>query len=83
MANYYAIYFERDVKFTKKIIKNSTIKTINLIPLESPHINYIEILKIDIDQLIYTLGGLIGLWFGLSPMTITDLVLYLLNSSKK
>ncbi len=83
LANCYEIYFERDVKFTKKIIKNRKIETINLVTLEYSHIHYIETIKIDFDKLIYTLGGVISLWFALSPMTITDLVLYLLNSSKK
>jgi hypothetical protein len=34
---------------------------------------YIETLKTDFNQLIYNCGGIIGLWFGLSSMSIAQL----------
>ena len=54
---------------------NST--TINLIPLNSHHIQYIETMKTDINQLIYDLGGVVGLWFGLYALSIVNFILFL------
>jgi putative component of membrane protein insertase Oxa1/YidC/SpoIIIJ protein YidD len=45
-----------------------------VIPKKSPHIAYIETLKTDINLLIYNCGGVIGLWFGISPITAVDLI---------
>jgi hypothetical protein len=53
------------------------IKKINLFPLNRPHVRYTETMQTDINHLIYTLGGIIGLWFGLMPLDLTDLFLYL------
>jgi hypothetical protein len=38
---------------------------IYLFPTEKPFIKYISVPKMDIDRLLYELGGIIGLWFGL------------------
>jgi hypothetical protein len=43
---------------------------LNLIPAEFPHFRFVETLKLDVNQLVYNLGGIIGLWFGLSPVSI-------------
>jgi hypothetical protein len=39
-----------------------------------PRIAYIETLKTDFDRLIYNCGGILGLWFGLSPINAADLI---------
>jgi len=62
--------------------QNNTSMRIEIIPDNSPHIKYIEKLQTDINQLIYTLGGIIGLWFGLSPKQIPDLFINLLHLLK-
>jgi hypothetical protein len=62
--------------------ENNTSMRIEIIPDNSPHIKYIETLQTDINQLIYTLGGTIGLWFGLSPKQIPDLFINLLHLLK-
>jgi hypothetical protein len=54
---------------------NDTI--LEVIPKKSPHIAYIETLKTDVNRLIYNCGGVIGLWFGISPITAVDLLLYI------
>ena len=41
-----------------------------LFPTERPFIKYIYTPKMEIDQLVYDLGGIIGLWFGLSAYSI-------------
>ncbi len=56
----------------------STTKTnetiVEIFPLRSQHIQYTETLNMDFNQLIYNAGGVLGLWFGLSPLSIDDLV---------
>ncbi len=51
---------------------NETI--LRIFAIKSPHIEYIKTLNIDLNQLIYNCGGIFGLWFGLSPLSINDLV---------
>ena len=38
----------------------------SLSPREKPFIKYIYSPKMDIDELVYNIGGILGLWFGLS-----------------
>jgi hypothetical protein len=38
---------------------------LNLIPAEFPHLRFVEKLKLDMNQLVYNLGGIIDLWFEL------------------
>jgi len=45
------------------------------LPSEKPHIKYIYSAKTDFDQLIYQIGGIIGLWFGSSaPLLINSFI---------
>jgi len=67
------IHFENYNKFSRILDKNSTTKRIYVIPIKRPHIEYFEELRIDFDQLLYTCGGIVGLWFGLSPNQISNL----------
>jgi hypothetical protein len=62
--------------------KSYNSNKIEIIPENSPHVKYIETLQTDINQLIYNLGGIIGLWFGLSPKQIPDLFINVTHSSK-
>ncbi len=71
-----SINFDTKVEVTEKGLKETIVE---IIPSHSPRIVYKETLKTDINQLIYNCGGILGLWFGLTPMKITDL---LLESSK-
>jgi len=47
---------------------------LNLIPISSTHLRFTETFKIDINGLIYNLGGILGLWFGMSPLSIVYLI---------
>jgi hypothetical protein len=76
------IHFENRVEFYRKLDKNSTTKRINFIPIKTAHIEYLETLKVNFNQLIYTCGGIVGLWFGLSPNQISNLVLIILQYLK-
>ncbi len=56
---------------TTESIQSVTNETIvEIIPKNSPHIRYIETLKMDFNKLIYDCGGTLGLWFGLSPLSL-------------
>jgi len=72
------INFEKRIEFYRKLDNNITTKRINFIPIRTEHIEYFEILRMDFEQLIYTCAGIVGLWFGLSPNQISDLVLKVL-----
>jgi len=52
--------------------KNSLLNDsrVILFPSEKPFIKYIYTPKMDINQLVYDLGGIIALWFGLSAYSI-------------
>lgn len=75
------VYFKREIILSKNSGENNLTKKINLFPMNTPHIKYVETLKLDLNQLIYTVGGIIGFWFGLSPK-IPDLILYSTNLFK-
>jgi hypothetical protein len=51
---------------------NST--KLNLIPKDFPHLRFIETFKLDINGLVYKFDGIIGLWFGLSLVSLVFLV---------
>jgi hypothetical protein len=58
------------VNFDTKIevSKHDSNKTIlKLMPKKTPRIAYIETLKTDFNQLVYNVGGILGLWFRISP----------------
>jgi hypothetical protein len=66
------IHLEVKVEKTSNIDKSKEI-VIEIFPLKSRHLEYVETLKLDFNQLIYNCGGIIGLWFGLSSISIADL----------
>jgi hypothetical protein len=37
---------------------------------------YIETLKTDLNKLFYNCGGVLGLWFGITPIKAVDLIEY-------
>jgi hypothetical protein len=61
------------INFVTKVEKksnNSSQTIVEMHPLKSRHTEYVET---DFNQLIYKCGGIIGLWFGLSSMSIAQL----------
>ncbi len=80
LPNCYEIHFQREVKSIKTnsaVIKKS--KIINLFPANVPHIEFVETVQMDFELFIYTLGGIVGLWFGLSPISIADFFAFMYN----
>jgi hypothetical protein len=65
---------------TTKLLSNQTI--VEFIPKKSPRIAYFETLKTDLDRLIYNCGGVLGLWFGLSPINAADILPIILKLLK-
>jgi hypothetical protein len=62
-----------NVKFeTTKLLSNETI--VEIIPKKIPSIAYIETYKTDFDRFIYNFGGVIGLWFGLTPVEFVNIL---------
>jgi hypothetical protein len=55
-------------------VLNETV--LEVIPKKTPRIVYIETLKTDFNRLIYNCGGILGLWFGISPIKAVELFLY-------
>ncbi len=47
---------------------------VEIFPVKFQHFVYTETLNMDLHQLIYNCGGILGLWFGLSPMSLDDLI---------
>jgi hypothetical protein len=66
--------FDTKIQVSKHV-SNKTI--LEIIPEKSPRIAYIETLKTDFDQLIYNCGGILGLWFGITPIKAADLIEYI------
>jgi hypothetical protein len=46
---------------------------VKIFPIKFPHFIYTETLYMDFNQLIYNCGGILGLWFGLSPLSLDNL----------
>jgi hypothetical protein len=65
---------------TATLLSNETI--LEFIPQKTPRIGYIETYKTDFDRLIYNCGGVLGLWFGLTPIKAVDIFKYLPLISK-
>jgi hypothetical protein len=65
---------------TTKLLSNETI--LEFIPQKSPRIAYIETYKTDFNRLIYNCGGVLSLWFGLTPTKLVDILKYLPLISK-
>jgi hypothetical protein len=59
----------------QKHVSNKTI--LEIIPKKSPRIVFIETWKTNFDQLIYNCGGILGLWFGITPIKAADLIEYI------
>src|SRR5581483_8134220 len=68
--------------FTHIEDKNSLLNVSRFIlfPSEKPFIKYIYTPKMDINQLVYNLGGIIALWFGLSVYSIITKLLKIVHS---
>jgi hypothetical protein len=47
---------------------------VKIFPIKFQHFVYTETLNMDLNQLIYNCGGILSLWFGLSPLSLDDLV---------
>jgi hypothetical protein len=69
--------FETELKSTE--LKGKLNRTIlNIIPKVLIKPQYSESLKTDLNELIYNCGGIMGLWFGLSAVSITyDTIIFL------
>jgi hypothetical protein len=69
-----SLNFDTKIKVSKHV-SNKTI--LEIIPIKTPRIAYIETLKTDFDRLIYNCGGILGLWFGITPIKAVDLIQYI------
>ncbi len=65
--------FDTKIQVSKHV-SNKTI--FEIIPTKTPRIAYIETLKTDFNRLIYNCGGILGLWFGITPIKAVDLLQY-------
>ena len=68
------IYLDVKTQVTKQ---HSNENIVEMIALKSPHIVYIETLKMDFNQLVYNCGGILALWFGISPVNVSELIKYI------
>ncbi len=57
----------------EKTSNKSKENIIQIFPLKSRHLEYVETLKTDFNQHIYNCGGIMDLWVGLSSISIADL----------
>jgi hypothetical protein len=69
-----SLNFETKFQLSKHV-SNKTI--FEIIITKTPRIAYIETLKTDFDRLIYNCGGILGLWFGITPIKAVDLIEYI------
>jgi hypothetical protein len=69
-----SVNFDTKIQVSKHV-SNKTI--FEVIPMKTPRIAYIETLKTDFDRLIYNCGGILGLWFGITPIKAVDLFGYI------
>jgi hypothetical protein len=77
-----SVYYNTMVT-TQEFKKRNTGTVVEIFPIKYPHFVYIETLNMDFNQLIYNCGGILALWFGLSPLSIDDLVTSLRSSSDR
>jgi hypothetical protein len=73
------INFDSKVEISRRGL-NETVLV--LVPEKFPRVAYIETLKTDINRMIYNCGGILGLWFGLSPDKAVDLFSYVFQMFK-
>jgi len=63
-------------QFSTRIIikskKYENIFIINIFPHEKPYLSYIYTPKMDVDQLVYNIGGILSLWFVFSAFSIIN-----------
>jgi hypothetical protein len=71
-CNQINLYSETEYSLSKN---NSEDILINIIPTARLNIRYIETFQTGINDFIYELGGTVGLWFGLSPVSLFDILL--------
>ncbi len=79
VSKFSTVYFQSMIETFNSINKTK----LNLIPIEFPHLRFIETFKLDMNELIYNLGGVINLWFGLSPVSLVYLVTNMKVSNSK
>jgi hypothetical protein len=85
---YFKCIPECDIVYNSKRVvmrfyEKANVTKVNLIPIDFPHLRFIETFKTDINELIYNLGIILGLWFGLSPTSIAQLISIMLQKIKK
>jgi hypothetical protein len=65
--------FYNAMVLTKESKERKVRTFVKIFPVKFPHFVYTETLNMDLNQLIYNCGGILGLWFGLSPLSLDDL----------
>jgi hypothetical protein len=70
--------YEYKLVSRSKVESNESI--IKIFPSEKPHIKYIYLAKMDFNHLIYQIGGIIGLWFGFSALSLINSLIELWKS---
>jgi hypothetical protein len=73
------VNFDAKVQVFEHVLNETVLE---VIPKKTHSIVYIETLKTDFDRLIYNCGGILGLWFGISPIKAVELFLYILRILK-
>jgi len=72
------------VKIIKRSHKYQNMTIMNIFPREKPYLSYIYTPKMDVDQLVYNIGGILSLWFGFSAFSfIISLIECFKNFSSK
>jgi hypothetical protein len=69
-----SLNFETKTQVSKHVSNKAILE---IIPMKTPRIAYTETLKTDFDRLIYNCGGILGLWFGITPIKAVDLIQYI------
>jgi hypothetical protein len=67
--NYYDFYVD-PIEDTNSAYKNLSI--MNIFPLDRAYLSYIYTPKMDVDQLVYNIGGILSLWFGFSAFSFIN-----------
>jgi hypothetical protein len=66
-----SINFNTKLEIRSKEVMETIVE---IFPIKSLHFRYIETLKMDFNQLIFNCGGILGLWFGWTAISVVDLV---------
>jgi hypothetical protein len=72
MCNF--INFDTKIEVSKHVLNKTVLE---IIPIKSLSIAYIETLKTDINRFIYNCEGILGLWFGISELKAGNSLIYL------